>query len=194
MCLVVGVKVRLPGAGGGEVLTPDFTPGPSWTRKRPREQFSKKNFGTSDLEERRGAQETRPNEIGGRGPKTSRGGGGGEREHGGADVKHKQGKTRGSLGRVNKGGVGVKDECRQPTPVLCKKLGVKNFNRVHLGFFSTPASGGAKRGPELGRRAARHPGRPGFLGAQLRLPAPPSPSPQAPDGFCAARSERFVQG
>lgn len=46
------------------MLTPDFTPGPYWTRKRPREQFSKKDLGTSDLEERRGAQETSLNEMG----------------------------------------------------------------------------------------------------------------------------------
>lgn len=47
----------------GGVLTPDFTPGLCWRRTRPGEKFLKKNFRTSDPEQRRGAQETGLNEI-----------------------------------------------------------------------------------------------------------------------------------
>lgn len=64
----------LRGVGEGQVAregcfhTSDFTPGYCLTRTRLGEQFSKKNFRTSDPEERCGAQETGPNDIRGNGP------------------------------------------------------------------------------------------------------------------------------
>ena len=60
MCLGVGVKIGLCVCLCVCSHTFNFISGPGWTRTRPREQFSKKNLGTSDPEERRGAQETGP--------------------------------------------------------------------------------------------------------------------------------------
>lgn len=64
VCLGVGGEVRLWGWGGGRCShTFNFTPGSRWVRTRPGD-FSKKNLGTSDPEERGGAQEAGPSETG----------------------------------------------------------------------------------------------------------------------------------